>query len=304
MPSLYLLLFALGWSPLGGTAVHFAAAQAAPSPQPPAEKELRQLLERMIAAMHGSDAENDLQARTEHWIERRHPQDADAILDRVYRVYPTGTGTLKLVVEERGAAVTPEKYREELRELEQTLVWAVHPEESDQHARVEKFEKRSRERYRAVEAFRDAYELSWLGRETLDGRSVEKLLLDPKPNSGGGSLATELLAASRLTVWVDAQTGGVLQLDAELVRDLLFGGGLLGKIDRGGRVHIEQAQIAPGIWLPKLTRYDVEGRKLFTHEQSYRTVEARDFRHVGPPADLLPLVRRELGNGRLEVPSP
>ncbi len=288
------------------------SGQAGPAPsataqEAPSQEALRQLLERMIATMHRSDGEDAVEARTEHWLEWRHAADAEPALDRVYRVYPTGTGTLKLVIAGRGAAVSAEKYREELRELEQTLEWALDPEEREQHARVEKFRKRSAERYRAVEAFRDAYELAWQGRETLEGRpprQVEKLLLDPKPGSGGGSVATELLAASRLTLWVDPATGGVVALDAELVRDLLFGGGLLGKVDKGGRVHIEQAEIAPGIWLPKLTRYEVQGRKLFAHEQIHRTIEARDFLRAGPPAELLAAVRRELSTAQLQVPAP
>jgi hypothetical protein len=285
--------------------ISLALAQtgAVPASQPSVD-ELRALLERMIATMHHSDSEDVLEARTEHWTEWRHPEDTSPILDRVYRVYPTGTGTLRLIAEEKGIPVAPEKYREELRELEQTLVWALDPAEPSQRERVEKFQKRRAERYRAVEAFRDSYALGWLGHEQLDGRSVEKLLLDPKAVAATGSVATELLAASRLTLWVDAETAGVVRLDAELVRDLLFGGGLLGKIDKGGRVHIEQAQIAPGVWLPTQTRYDVQGRKLFSHQQIYRRIEARDFRRVGPPAELLPLVRRELSNAPLQVPAP
>ena len=262
----------------------------------------------MIASSHRSDAEDAFYARTEHWIERRHSADDTVTLDRVYRVYPTGTGTVKLVVRDAGAQVTPEKYRDSLRQLEQDLVWALDPDEPRQHARVEKFQKRTADRYRAVEGFRDAYNVTWLGTENLPGAPagapLTKLLLDPKPGGSSGSIATELLAASRLTLWVEPHSGAVVRLDAELVRDLTFGGGLLGKIDKGGRVHIEQAEAAPGIWLPRLTTNDVQGRKLFSHQESVRTVEASDFLRVGPPADLLPLVRRELGNAALRVPSP
>ncbi len=288
----------------GGPAA--AGAQQAPA-APPAE-ELRQILERMIATMHRSDAADAEYARTEHWVERKRAADADPMLDRVYRVYPTGTGTVKVVLAEFGKQVTPEKYRDELRELEQALVWALDPEEERQHARVEKWKRRTEERFRAVEAFRDEYNLSWLGTETVPDstppRALTKLLLDPKAGTGSGSIATELLAASRLTLWVDAESGAVARLDAELVRDLLFGGGLLGKIDKGGRVHMEQTEAAPGIWLPRVTSSQVEGRKLFTHEESVRTVEARDFLRVGPPAELLPRVRRELSNAGLQVPAP
>ena len=274
---------------------------------PPAE-ELRQILERTIATLHRSDAADAEYAHVEHWVERKHASDANPTLDRVYCVYPTGTGTQKVVLAEFGTSVTPEKYREELHVLEQDLVWALDPEEARQQARVQKWKKRTGERYRAVEGLRDAYELSWLGTEadanSLEPRALTKLLLDPKPGPASGSIATELLAASRLTLWVEAGTGAVVRLDAELVRDLLFGGGLLGKIDKGGHVHIEQTQVAPGIWLPRLTSSQVHGRKFLAHEESVRTVEARDFRRVGGPAELLIQVRRELSNASLQVPAP
>ena len=288
-----------------------AAPPAARAQQPstaPTPAELRNLLERVIATTHRSDAAEAEYARIEHWVERKHAVDAALSLDRVYCVYPTGTGTVKVVLAESGIQVTPEKYRDELRELEQDLVWALDPEEPRQQARVEKWKRRSADRFRAVEGFRAAYEVSWLGVETAENlagtRTLTKLLLDPKPGSASGSIATELLAASRLTLWVEAGSGAVVRLDAELVSDLRFGGGLLGKIDKGGRVHIEQMEIAPGIWLPRLTSQQVEGRKLFTHKESVRTVEARDYRRVGPPAELLPQLRRELSNANLQVPAP
>lgn len=283
------------------------AAARAQQPAPPAG-ELRQILERMIVTMHGSDAAGAEFARTEHWVERKHAGDTAPVLDRVYRVYPTGTGTQKIVMAESGTQVTAEKYREELRQLEQDLVWALDPDEERQHARVVKWKRRTEERYRAVEGFRDGYEVSWLGTErdanSAVPRTLTKLLLDPKPGPASGSIATELLAASRLTLWVEAESGAVVRMDAELVRDLSFGGGLVGKIDRGGRVHIEQGQVAPGIWLPTVTADQVQGRKFLTHEESARTVEARDYRRVGPPAELLPQVRRELSNASLQVPAP
>jgi hypothetical protein len=262
----------------------------------------------MIATTHRSDAAEAEYARTEHWLERKHASDSSPVIDRVYRVYPTGTGTVKLVVAEAGAQRTPEKYREELHELEQALVWALDPAEPRQQMRVEKWKKRTAERFRAVEGFRAAYQVTWLGAEpvpnTPDPRPLAKLLLDPKPGPASGSIATELLAASRLTLWVEPESGAVVQLDAELVRDLRFGGGLLGKIDKGGRVHIQQMQVAPGIWLPRTTTDEVQGRKLLSHQESARTVEARDYRRVGTPAELLPLVRRELDNARIQVPAP
>jgi len=282
-----------------------SAVSSAPAPSP---EQLRLLLERVIASTHRGDAAEADYARTEHWVERRHAGDKDPVLDRVYRVYPTGTGTMKAMVEDSGVRVTPEKYRDELHELEQDLEWALQPNEPSQHARVEKWQKRTAQRYRAVENFRDSYIVTWLGAERLPAYSgtepLAKLRLEPKPGAASGSIATELLAASRITLWAVPKTGGVVQLDAELVRDLNFGGGLLGKIDKGGHVHIEQTEVTPGIWLPCVITNDVRGRKFLVHEESMRTIETRDHRRVGGPAELLEQVRRVLSNPDSQVPAP
>jgi hypothetical protein len=258
----------------------------------------------VIATTHRDDAAEQLYARTEHWVERKRPADPDPILDRVYRIYPTGTGTLKLLVTDRGAQVTPENYGGQLRSLEQALVWALDPNEPKQRQRIEKWKVRTADRYRAVEALRDGYTLNWLGSDELGGRAVSKLLLDPKPGRVSGSPATELLGRSRLTLWVESASGAVVRLEAELVRDVLFGGGLLGRIYKGGRVRIEQMEVAPGVWLPRATSYEVRGRKFLFSAESARTVEVGDYRRVGQPAELLPLVRRELSNTATGIPAP
>jgi hypothetical protein len=274
-----------------------------PAAQAPPGDELRQLLERVIAATHRGDAAEQLYARTEHWEDRKHPSDPNPTLDRLYRVYPTGTGTIKLVVTERGSRVTPERYREELGELQQALQWAIQPDDA-QRQRIEKWKKRSGDRYHAVEAFRTAYSVTWLGREQMAGRAAEKLLLDPKPGSVSGSATDQIVGNSRLILWVDPASGAIVRMDAELVNDVSFGGGLLGKIYKGGRIRLEQVEIAPGLWLPGKTTFEARGRKLLFSQEVVRTVEASGYRRVGPPEELLPLVRRARSNASLQVPEP
>ncbi len=209
---------------------------------PPSPEELRQLVERMIANTHRNDAALEVYERVEHWTERKNENDSQVRDDKTYRVVPTGTGTLKLILKEYGKPVDPEFYRKELRQLEQVLVWALDPEEAKQKARVEKWRKRSAERFQTIEAFRDAYEITWLGRETHDGRGLIKLLFDPKPGYRGQSVGTDLLSNSRVTLWLDGDAQ-VVRIEAQLVRDMLFGGGLLGKLNKGGHVAIDQMEV-------------------------------------------------------------
>ena len=84
------------------------------------------------------------------------------------------------------------------------------------------------------------------------------------------------------------------RLEAEMVRDFSFGGGLVGKAYRGGRFIIEQAEAAPDIWLPTRYEYDLDGRKfLFSFGVHERTQVSRYYR-IGPPDQVLEAIRREL----------
>jgi hypothetical protein len=282
-----LLLAALALGSLGGY------AQAQTPAAPPGPEEMRQIIERMMANTHRNDAAIEEYERIEHWTERRSENDPRVRLDKTYRVVPTGTGTLKVILKDSGNRVAPEYYREELRQLAQVLEWALNPEEPKQKARVEKWKKRTADRFQAVEAFRDAYAVTWLGQETLEGRALSKIHFEPKPDYHGQSIGTDVLSNSRVTVWLNGEAQ-VLRLEAELVRDLAFGGGLLGKIYKGGCVTIDQFEVAPGLWMPRTTRYEIRGRKFLFPEEQWRAGEASHYRRVGPPREALRLVRNEL----------
>lgn len=261
---------------------------AAPSPE-----EMRRLVERMISNTHRNDEAIEEYERVERWIERRSEKDPQARLDKTYRVVPTGTGTLKVILKENGQPVAPAYYRDELRQLAQALEWAVDPGDPKQKARVDKWKKRSGDRYQAVEAFRDAYTVAWLGPESLEGHSLVKIHFEPKPDFQARSIGADLLSNSRVTLWLDGDAQ-VLRLEAELVRDMAFGGGLLGKIYKGSRVTIDQMEVAPGLWMPRSMHYQVRGRKFLFSQQQWRSGEAGDYRRIGPPREALSVVRAEL----------
>src|ERR1700693_3235278 len=79
------------------------SSAAAPSPEV-----MRGRVERMIANTHRNDAAIEEYERVERWIERRGEKDPQVRLDKTYRVVPTGTGTLKVILKENGQAVAPE----------------------------------------------------------------------------------------------------------------------------------------------------------------------------------------------------
>jgi hypothetical protein len=144
-------------------------------------EEIRALVERTISNQHRNDDALAEYERRERRVTLKKARDAEPSEDKTFRVVPTGTGTIKLLLEERGQPVAPEAYRKQLRELEQVLVWALDPGESKQKKRVEKWNARRRERREAVEAVAAAFRFHFLGRENGNGRRLIKLAAEPDP---------------------------------------------------------------------------------------------------------------------------
>jgi len=262
----------------------------------PSEEELRVMADRAIAGQHKDDVTLDEYERYEHHIvysgTDRHIAD-----DKTYRVVPTGSGTLKLLVKDGARPVDPSLYRKELRDWEQILVIASDPHNPQQQAALAKGQKKSKDRRSIVDAARKAFRATWLGRETRDGRLLDVLQLNPNPAFQAHSVSEEVLIHARAKIWIDDASGHLVRGDAEIIRDVAIGGGILGKLYRGGRFSLENAQVTPDLWLPSRLQYDYSGRKLFFGFESHEVTETSRYRRVGTPAQALTLVRAELAAG-------
>jgi len=281
-----LLLMQLFWPVAGRGAVQQSSALSA--------EQIRDLLARVLENQHHNDDALLLYERREHRMTRKKEDDPAPDEDKVFRVVPTGTGTVKLVLEEGGKPVTAENYREQLRYLEQALVWALDPNESKQKSRVQKWERRARERFETVEAARHAFTCAPAGREDRQGVNLIKLTCQPNPAFEPATRTQELFQHARAVLWVEPRSAQLARVEAELVSDLSIGGGLLGKAYRGGKFVMEQSEIAPGIWLPSRIQYHLRGRKfVFGFTMNEETI-ASHYKRIGPPAEAVVAIRSEI----------
>jgi hypothetical protein len=224
------------------------------------------------------------------------PEMSSISEDKTFRVVPTGTGTLRLMVEEKGRAVAPEVYRRQLRDLERALVWALEPAEAKQKQRVEKHERRARERAELVDAVASAFEFRIAGRVTEEGRTLVRLEFTPDAEFKPRTRAAETFRHVRGRVWIEPASGQVARLEAEIVRDIALFGGVFGKIYRGGQFRLEQAPVVEEVWLPVRYEYRYSGRKFVFGFSKQEVTVASGYRRIGPPAEALAAVRHELRN--------
>ena len=265
------------------------------------QTQIRELMARVAAQQHRNDDALTLYERREHRVARRREEDTAASEDKLFRVVPTGTGTLKLLLAERGKAVSSAYYREQLRHLEQVLVWALEPGESKQRGRVQKFERRNKERYETVEAAKNAFNCSWLGREERSGVALVKLQCEPNPAFEPATRAQEMFMHARAVLWIEPREAQLVRVEADTTRDVSIGGGMIGKIYKGGRFVMEQERVANGTYLPTLFRYDVKGRKFVFGFELHESISITQYQSIGPPAEALAAIRRELNGAQASL---
>lgn len=263
----------------------------------PTLDEVRAMADRAIAQQHQDDAAINSYERIERHVVRTSATNDRVTDDKTYRVVPAGSGTLKLLIKEGGRPVSRDEYLRQLRTWEQVLEVAVNPNDARAKADQEKWQKRMKDREDLVDAARQAYHATWLGREMRDRRVCAKLLLEPNPQFQPRSRSAEILTHARATIWIDEASGQLARGNAEIMKDISFGGGILGKIYRGGRFDMEQAEIALGIWFPTRYQYDFVGRKFLFGFEIHEYTEISHYRRLGTPQEALALVRRELQSG-------
>lgn len=94
------------------------------------------------------------------------------------------------------------------------------------------------------------------------GNLVE-LTFKPNPAYHPTSHEAEVFLAMAGTIWVNPKEQRLAEIDGHLIREVKFGDGILGYLDRGGQFRVVQSEEQPGHW--EIVRLDVnmKGKALF-----------------------------------------
>ena len=275
-----------------------AFAPPAQQPQPPSDAELQARADKLIANQHRNEQFLDEYERIERQVDQTAGMAPKVLEDRTYRIVPTGTGTMKILVSDRGKPADPAEYSKQLQLWEQTLELALKPNDSRAKTAYAKFEKKKKDRAELINSMKEGLLRKWIGQETISGHLCDVIQLDPNPEFHPHSTLQEAITRVTAKVWVDHTATQIVRAEAHVTRDISFGGGILGKLYRGGVFAFDQSEVAPGVWLPTRYQYDYTARKfLFTFDQ-HQWIEVSRYRRVGPPKEALALVQSELASGK------
>lgn len=272
--------------------------------QAPSEAEMKARTDELIANQNADDQTIEQYEHVEREVDRSNGADRHTVQDRTFRVVPTGTGTLRILLKDNGKTTDPADYRRQLQAWKDVLQLALHPDDPRSKTAYTKFEKKKHDREEMVNSTREAFSEKWVGREIRNGHDCDVVQLDPNPSFHPHSMMQEVVTHFTAKVWVDHDSNQLVHGEAHVMRDISVGGGILGKLYRGGVFSFDQVPVARDVWLPARYQYDFTGRKfLFTFEV-HQVVESGQYRRVGAPKDALIVVQNEIATGKIVTADP
>ena len=123
-----------------------AARQAVSQEQAPSTAELQARAEELIAHQHADDTAIQQYEFVEKQIGRSGGANPQILEEKIFRVVPTGTGTLKILLRADGRVTDAADYRRRLQDWQRVLELALNPDDPREQTAEAKFEKKRRDR--------------------------------------------------------------------------------------------------------------------------------------------------------------
>jgi len=171
-------------------------------------------------------------------------------------IIETNDATAGMVIEQDGHLLTAEQMRAEESRLES---YAHNPEELNKKRKQEKEDAERTEKI--LKALPDAFifepDGTQSGTDSLghSGDELVRLKFRPNPSYSAPSRVEQVLTGMSGHVLVDVQENHIAEIDGTLQKDVGFGWGILGHLDRGGHFLVQQADVGGHQW--EVTRMEL-----------------------------------------------
>jgi hypothetical protein len=119
----------------------------------------------------------------------------------------------------------------------------------------------------------------------------------PDPQFNPPTREARVFAAMEGTMVVNTEQKRIQELKGALTRDVNFGYGLLGKLQKGGTFEIERQEIAPRIWAITATHVHIHGHALIFKSISEEQDEVTSHYHPTPASLSLDAAAKMLKDG-------
>jgi hypothetical protein len=140
---------------------------------------------------------------------------------------------------------------------------------------------------RIVKALPEAfvYEFDGTERGAHEDDQMVRLKFRPNPSYDPPSHVEQVLAGMQGNLLIDKRAHRLARIDAVLFREVSFGWGILGHLNKGGSFFVEQADVGDGTWQLTHMRLSFTGKVMMVKSITIKSEETfSDFRRV--PSDI------------------
>ena len=234
IPGRTLCLLALSCGLAFGATTHEVSPQDATTSYSPQE---------MVRRMVNSEIAAQDQDHTKwHFFSRREEGGKTVVQEKVQTV----AGTLRRIVALNGKPLPPEELAKESEKLEQF----THDRDAQEKRRKEEREDAAKAK-KMFQMFPEAFLYTHAGEEN----GLVKLHFVPNPNFDPPTREAQVFHAMSGMLWIEPKQMRFAKMQASLLDDVKFGWGILGHLDRGGTMLIEQKEVGPKHW--EIVRMDL-----------------------------------------------
>jgi hypothetical protein len=144
------------------------------------------------------------------------------------------------------------------------------------HAREKEDTDRS---LRILKSLPDAFRYEYVGSESGTaevggaGAQLARLKFTPNPSYTAPSRIEQVLTGMQGYLLIDVNQHRLAGIDGALFREVSFGWGIIGRLDKGGNFHVEQADVGGGDWEITRMNLNITGKILIFKSLNFVTKE-------------------------------
>jgi hypothetical protein len=234
-------------------------ATGAESSRPPLPSDANQYIKEIVQHELAADANDH-----SHWRYRIHREDDKGSQDR--DVIETKDGQLARTLLINGQPLTPEQRAADEARMKKLV------DDSSERAKREKRAKDDSDKLTMMfKAIPDAFIFKYDGEEN----GLVRLSFSPNPKYDPPNRELQVFRSLTGKMWVDRAGGRLARMDGTLFEDVLFGWGLLGRLNKGGTFSVTQSRVGDNHW--EVVSLDV---RMSGHAVIFKTINVKQMQRL------------------------
>lgn len=185
-------------------------------------------------------------------------------------VIETAEGRADRIVLFNDDPLSPDQQEKQQHRLEKLLSDhdAVKNELKDQKSETQR-------RIRIVKAFPKAFFFDFAGTE----KGLLRFDFRPDPDFSPKDRETQMYRGMKGSVWIEPVQERIVRIEGVLVKDVSFGWGIVGHLNKGGIYEIAQTQLSPGAWRITTLDVDLKGKMFLINSFRFKRKETNSQFH-------------------------